>query len=69
MVDGETKQFTPSPSTSKGRCITTLRTGRPTPSSAVDVAGRAHVERVYRAALNAGYLWHEFGDLHLIAPA
>jgi len=26
------------------------------------------VERVYRAALDAGYLWHEFGDLHLILP-
>jgi len=32
------------------------------------IAGRAHVERVYRAALDAGYLWHEFGDLHLILP-
>ena len=29
-------------------------------------AGRAHLEQAYRAALNAGYLWHEFGDLHLI---
>lgn len=32
------------------------------------MAGRAHVERAYRAALDAGYLWHEFGDLHLIVP-
>jgi S-adenosylmethionine:tRNA ribosyltransferase-isomerase len=32
------------------------------------VAGRARVERAYRAALDAGYLWHEFGDLHLILP-
>ena len=32
------------------------------------IAGRAHVERVYRAALDARYLWHEFGDLHLILP-
>ena len=32
------------------------------------IAGHAHVERVYHAALNAGYLWHEFGDLHLILP-
>jgi S-adenosylmethionine:tRNA ribosyltransferase-isomerase len=31
-------------------------------------AGRATVERAYRAALDAGYLWHEFGDLHLIVP-
>jgi S-adenosylmethionine:tRNA ribosyltransferase-isomerase len=30
------------------------------------IAGRAHVERAYRAALEGGYLWHEFGDLHLI---
>jgi S-adenosylmethionine:tRNA ribosyltransferase-isomerase len=29
-------------------------------------AGRAHLEQAYRAALDACYLWHEFGDLHLI---
>ena len=29
-------------------------------------AGRRHLERAYRAALDGGYLWHEFGDLHLI---
>lgn len=28
--------------------------------------GRDHLARAYRAALDAGYLWHEFGDLHLI---
>jgi len=27
---------------------------------------REHLERAYRAALTRGYLWHEFGDLHLI---
>jgi S-adenosylmethionine:tRNA ribosyltransferase-isomerase len=32
------------------------------------IAGRAHVERAYRAALEREYLWHEFGDLHLILP-
>jgi S-adenosylmethionine:tRNA ribosyltransferase-isomerase len=32
------------------------------------VAGRRLIERSYAAALHAGYLWHEFGDLHLIAP-
>ena len=32
------------------------------------IAGRAHVERSYRAALKGGYLWHEFGDSHLILP-
>jgi S-adenosylmethionine:tRNA ribosyltransferase-isomerase len=30
------------------------------------VAGRRLIERSYVAALQAGYLWHEFGDLHLI---
>jgi len=30
------------------------------------VAGRAVLERSYRAALEAGYLWHEFGDLQLL---
>ncbi|HEX7300521.1 MAG TPA: S-adenosylmethionine:tRNA ribosyltransferase-isomerase [Solirubrobacteraceae bacterium] len=33
------------------------------------VGGRQLVERSYAAALEAGYLWHEFGDLHLIMPA
>ena len=32
------------------------------------VAGRALIERSYDAALAAGYLWHEFGDVHLILP-
>jgi S-adenosylmethionine:tRNA ribosyltransferase-isomerase len=30
------------------------------------MAGRDHIEQAYRAALDGGYLWHEFGDLHLI---
>jgi S-adenosylmethionine:tRNA ribosyltransferase-isomerase len=30
------------------------------------IAGRTHVEKAYAAALHGGYLWHEFGDLHLI---
>ena len=29
-------------------------------------AGRAALESAYRAALAGGYLWHEFGDSHLI---
>ena len=29
-------------------------------------AGRRHIAVAYRAALENGYLWHEFGDLHLI---
>jgi S-adenosylmethionine:tRNA ribosyltransferase-isomerase len=32
------------------------------------VAGAELVERSYRAAREHGYLWHEFGDLHLILP-
>jgi S-adenosylmethionine:tRNA ribosyltransferase-isomerase len=31
-------------------------------------AGRSMLEESYRAALDAGYLWHEFGDSHLILP-
>ncbi len=30
------------------------------------IAGRPHLEHAYQAALEAGYLWHEFGDLQLI---
>jgi len=30
------------------------------------LAGREHLEAAYAAALAEGYLWHEFGDLHLI---
>ncbi|WP_393100483.1 S-adenosylmethionine:tRNA ribosyltransferase-isomerase [Streptomyces sp. LN325] len=33
------------------------------------VAGRAAVERAYAAAVRGLYLWHEFGDAHLILPA
>jgi S-adenosylmethionine:tRNA ribosyltransferase-isomerase len=32
------------------------------------VAGSELLERSYAAALDAGYLWHEFGDSHLILP-
>jgi S-adenosylmethionine:tRNA ribosyltransferase-isomerase len=32
------------------------------------LAGRELLERSYRAAADRGYLWHEFGDLHLILP-
>ncbi len=31
-------------------------------------AGRELLERSYDAALDHGYLWHEFGDSHLILP-
>jgi S-adenosylmethionine:tRNA ribosyltransferase-isomerase len=30
------------------------------------LAGRRHLARAYAAALSHGYLWHEFGDLHLV---
>jgi S-adenosylmethionine:tRNA ribosyltransferase-isomerase len=32
------------------------------------LTGRAHLEITYREALKERYLWHEFGDLHLIVP-
>ncbi|KOV65160.1 queuosine biosynthesis protein [Streptomyces sp. AS58] len=32
------------------------------------VAGRAAIDRGYEAALRARYLWHEFGDVHLLLP-
>jgi S-adenosylmethionine:tRNA ribosyltransferase-isomerase len=32
------------------------------------VGGRDLVARSYEAALARGYLWHEFGDVHLILP-
>ncbi|MGW2289480.1 S-adenosylmethionine:tRNA ribosyltransferase-isomerase [Streptomyces phaeochromogenes] len=32
------------------------------------VAGRAAIDRGYEAALHGRYLWHEFGDVHLILP-
>ena len=32
------------------------------------LAGLPHIKTAYDAALQEGYLWHEFGDLHLILP-
>ena len=32
------------------------------------VAGRAAIEGAYEAAIRGRYLWHEFGDVHLILP-
>lgn len=32
------------------------------------IAGLRHLEVAYMEALRHGYLWHEFGDLHLILP-
>ena len=31
-------------------------------------AGTELLGRCYRAAIGAGYLWHEFGDVHLLLP-
>jgi S-adenosylmethionine:tRNA ribosyltransferase-isomerase len=33
------------------------------------IAGRDHLTRAYASALDEGYLWHEFGDVHLLLPA
>ncbi|MFE9024307.1 S-adenosylmethionine:tRNA ribosyltransferase-isomerase [Streptomyces sp. NPDC007808] len=33
------------------------------------VGGRAAIDRGYEAALRGLYLWHEFGDVHLVLPA
>ena len=33
------------------------------------ISGREHLEVAYTQALKRGYLWHEFGDLHLILPS
>src|SRR4029453_5622750 len=32
-------------------------------------AGRRHLGMAYRAAVENGYLWHEFGDVHLMTSA
>jgi S-adenosylmethionine:tRNA ribosyltransferase-isomerase len=32
------------------------------------LAGRRHVESAYASALAGRYLWHEFGDVHLLLP-
>jgi S-adenosylmethionine:tRNA ribosyltransferase-isomerase len=32
------------------------------------IAGREPLARAYDSALAAGYLWHEFGDVHLLLP-
>jgi S-adenosylmethionine:tRNA ribosyltransferase-isomerase len=32
------------------------------------LASREHLQIAYQEALAEGYLWHEFGDLHLILP-
>jgi S-adenosylmethionine:tRNA ribosyltransferase-isomerase len=31
-------------------------------------AGQALLSRCYEEAVRSGYLWHEFGDVHLLLP-
>jgi len=31
-------------------------------------SSKEHLQVAYSEALKEGYLWHEFGDLHLILP-
>jgi len=53
------------------RVVTALLTGLHEPRSShlamlEALAGRDHLTHTYAEALREGYLWHEFGDLHLI---
>jgi S-adenosylmethionine:tRNA ribosyltransferase-isomerase len=32
------------------------------------LAGQERVQQAYAEALQQRYLWHEFGDLHLVLP-
>jgi S-adenosylmethionine:tRNA ribosyltransferase-isomerase len=55
------------------RTVNALLTGMHEPEAShlailETLAGLSHVKTAYDAALQDGYLWHEFGDLHLILP-
>jgi S-adenosylmethionine:tRNA ribosyltransferase-isomerase len=55
------------------RAVDALVTGLHEPRSShlamlAAFAGVPLLDRCYRAALDEGYLWHEFGDAHLILP-
>ena len=55
------------------RIVDSLLTGMHEPSAThlsmlQALAGLDHLKLTYEAALNKNYLWHEFGDLHLILP-
>lgn len=55
------------------RAVTGLLTGFHEPQAThLDilqaVASLPHIQTAYQAALQHGYLWHEFGDLHLLLP-
>jgi S-adenosylmethionine:tRNA ribosyltransferase-isomerase len=56
------------------RVVAALLTGFHEPASThlsilESIAGRRHVEDAYREALSGRYLWHEFGDVHLLLPS
>jgi S-adenosylmethionine:tRNA ribosyltransferase-isomerase len=55
------------------RSVSALLTGFHEPRSShlsmlSALAGEKHLDLTYRHALEKHYLWHEFGDLHLILP-
>ena len=57
----------------KLRTVDALLTGMHEPQAThlamlLALAGPAHTKLAYHQALSHGYLWHEFGDLHLILP-
>lgn len=55
------------------RAVDSLLTGMHEPEAShlailESLAGLSHIKVAYEEALHNGYLWHEFGDLHLIMP-
>src|SRR5687768_11195146 len=55
------------------RAVNALLTGMHEPEAShlailEALAGLSHIKTAYDEALHSGYLWHEFGDLHLIMP-
>jgi S-adenosylmethionine:tRNA ribosyltransferase-isomerase len=55
------------------RAVNALLTGLHEPRAShlamlAALVGTEHLKKAYRAALRGRYLWHEFGDLHLILP-
>jgi S-adenosylmethionine:tRNA ribosyltransferase-isomerase len=57
----------------KLRAVNALLTGMHEPEAShlamlEALAGMSHLKVAYGEALQEGYLWHEFGDLHLILP-
>ena len=55
------------------RAVDGLLTGLHEPRSShlrmlAALAGPELLSRCYEAAITAGYLWHEFGDVHLLLP-